>query len=106
MQIKTAELKNNLSKYLRHVRETGETIIVCDRDEPVAALSPVQRDADAEWSRYRAEALARARKLGLQIDIPAKRPVDPCMPTPKPVVAPDGRTDLHTIDLVRGSREW
>jgi prevent-host-death family protein len=106
MQIKTAELKNNLSKYLRRVRENGETIIVCDRDEPVAALTPVNRDQDAEWARFRAEALARAKKIGLQIDIPVQRPTKRGLGGAKPMVAPDGRTDINTIDLVRGGRDW
>ena len=106
MQIKTAELKNNLSKYLRRVRDSGETIIVCDRDEPIAALTPINRTQDTEWSRQRAEAIARARKIGLKIDIPLKRPDAPCMSPPNPVVAPDNRTDISTADLVRGNRDW
>ena len=106
MNVKTADLKNNLSKYLWRIRETGETIVVCDRDEPVAVLAPLDRDDDAEWRRYRAEALARATKLGLKIDIPVKRPSGRCMPRVDPTVAPDGRTDISTIDLVRQGREY
>jgi prevent-host-death family protein len=106
MRVKTADLKNNLSKYLRRVRERGETIIVCDRDEPVAALTPLQRDDDAEWTRQRAEALARASALGITLDIPLERPRTACMRPTKPVVARDGRTDLRSIDLVRGQRDW
>jgi prevent-host-death family protein len=106
MNVKTADLKNNLSRYLRRVRETGETIIVCDRDEPVATLSPIMRNEDAEWTRYREEALARARQIGLKIDIPAKRPTGRCMPEVTPTVAPDGRTDLRTIDFTRGGRDY
>jgi prevent-host-death family protein len=106
MQVKTAELKNNLSKYLRRVREMGETIIVCDRDEPVAALTPINRDEDAEWTRRRAEALARANALGITMEIPLQRPRAACMRPPKPVRARDGRTDVNTIDLVRKNRDW
>lgn len=106
MHVKTADLKNNLSKYLGQIRATGETIIVCDRDEPIAVLAPLDRDDDAEWQRYRTEALARARKIGLKIPIPLKRPAGPCMPRVEATVAPDGRTDLSTIDLVRRGREY
>lgn len=54
MQIKTAELRNNLSKYLRHVRKTGEPITICNRDKPVAVLShlplePVESEEDRVW---------------------------------------------------------
>lgn len=106
MRVKTADLKNNLSKYLRRVREMGETIIVCDRDEPVAALTPLQRDDDAEWARQRAEALARASALGITLDIPLKRPRTACMRPTLPVVAGDGRTDVSTMDFVRRDRDW
>ena len=106
MNVKTADLKNNLSRYLRRLRETGETIIVCDRDEPVATLTPIVRDADAEWQRFREEALARARKSGVAIEIPLKRPTGSCMPPTHPTVAPDGRTDIPTIRFTRGGRDY
>ncbi|MBC8041766.1 MAG: type II toxin-antitoxin system prevent-host-death family antitoxin [Opitutaceae bacterium] len=105
MDVKTAELKNNLSKYLRRVK-AGETVIVYDRDTPIATLSPIVRTDDEEWTRYREEALARARDIGLKIHIPEKRPTKPCMKAASPSIAPDGRTDINTIDLVRGGRDW
>ena len=45
--INIAELKNNLSMYLRKVR-TGEEIVVRDRDIPVARIIPWQGDPDDE----------------------------------------------------------
>lgn len=106
MNVKVADLKNNLSRYLARLRQTGETIIVCDRDDPVATLSPIQRDEDAEWQRYREECLARAKKIGLQIEIPLHRPDRSKKPKANPSVAPDGRTDIRTIDFVRGGRDY
>ena len=106
MNVKTADLKNNLSRYLARIRDTGETIVVCDRDKPVAILSPIDRDEDAEWNRYRTEALARARKIGLAIQIPLRRPRKSPLPETHPVVAPDGRTDISTIDLVRKGKDY
>ena len=38
---KIAILKNNLSRYLAHVRGGG-TVLVLDRDQPVARLMPVR----------------------------------------------------------------
>ncbi len=105
MKVKTADLKNNLSKYLRRVK-AGETLIVHDRDTPVATLAPIVRNDDEEWTRYRTEALARAREIGMDIPIPEKRPTKRVMPDIKPSLAPDGRTDINTIDLVRGGRDW
>lgn len=40
MKVKTGNLRNNLSRYLKRVRQTGETIVVLDREEPVAELRP------------------------------------------------------------------
>jgi prevent-host-death family protein len=42
-----AELKTNLSKYLRRVR-AGEEILVCDRSVPVGKLVPLTLDEDHE----------------------------------------------------------
>jgi prevent-host-death family protein len=39
-----AELKNNLSRYLQHVRG-GEPVLVLDRDTPVARIVPLPRTA-------------------------------------------------------------
>ncbi len=106
MNVKIADLKNNLSRYLARVSETGETIIICDRDTPIATLTPLVRDEDAEWQRYREECLARAKKIGLQIDIPLHRRDRREKPKAHPTLAPDGRTDIRTIDLVRKKRDY
>ena len=42
-----ADLKANLSKHLRAVR-AGRTLVVCDRDLPVALLSPHAPDQPLE----------------------------------------------------------
>lgn len=43
---KIGELKNNLSRYLEHVRGGG-TVVVLDRDQPVAEIVPIQGRAGA-----------------------------------------------------------
>ena len=42
-RVKIAELKNNLSKYLRAV-ERGEEVEVTDRDRPIARIVPIKKD--------------------------------------------------------------
>ncbi len=44
-------LKDQLSEYLRRVRE-GERIVITDRGNPVAILSPVEESTEAQraWS--------------------------------------------------------
>ena len=44
MKVKTGTLRNNLSRYLKRVRQTGETIIVLDRNTPVAELRPIEEN--------------------------------------------------------------
>jgi prevent-host-death family protein len=41
-------LKDHLSEYLRRVGE-GERIVVTDRGEPLAALTPVEETDEARW---------------------------------------------------------
>ena len=40
-RVKISELKNNLSKYLRHVRR-GHTVEILDRDTLIAEIVPVE----------------------------------------------------------------
>lgn len=49
---KISELRNGLSKYLARVRK-GETIIVYDRDTPIARIEPIVADDEdlPEWAR-------------------------------------------------------
>ena len=46
-KVGTAELKNRLSHYLRQVRQ-GETVVVMDRNEPVARLEPIAKSGGAQ----------------------------------------------------------
>lgn len=57
-----AELKNNLSRYLEHVRGGG-SVLVLDRDRPVARIVPLARESeDADEA---GERLARLERRGL-----------------------------------------
>lgn len=68
-----AELRQNLSVYLRRI-EKGERLIVTDRNRPVAELGPVGHDSSSV-DRLVAEGLAipartRRRFHPLVLDIP------------------------------------
>jgi antitoxin (DNA-binding transcriptional repressor) of toxin-antitoxin stability system len=56
-----AELKNRLSYYLRHVRR-GESILVYDRERPIARIDPVQ-DSTLHDPKDRTAALERSGVL-------------------------------------------
>jgi len=57
-----AELKNNLSRYLEHVRGGG-SVLVLDRDRPVAQIVPLHRAPRGTGSSD--ERLARLERRGL-----------------------------------------
>ena len=54
-RIGVRELRQNLSVYLRHVREQGRTYEVTERGEPVARLTPLPGDELSGWDRLVAE---------------------------------------------------
>ncbi len=56
---KIAELKNSLSRYLDHVRDGGQ-VLVMDRDRPVARIVPVESDSEGADDR-----LVRLERKGL-----------------------------------------
>jgi prevent-host-death family protein len=64
--VQIAELKNNLSAYLRKVR-TGEEVIICDRNSPIAKIVPLGTgDFDLEEQELIAKGLM----------LPAQKPFD------------------------------
>ena len=55
--VQIADLKNNLSAYLRKVR-TGEEVIICDRKSPIAKIVPLNAvDFDLEEQELIAKGL-------------------------------------------------
>ncbi len=104
MQVKTAELKANLSRYVRQVRETGEPIEILLRDETVAYLTPASTP-----SRVAPEEKAEQIRLekafsdsGLTCEWASQRqPVQP-----SPVSAADGLTDVNSVAAIRAEKDW
>jgi prevent-host-death family protein len=82
-----AELRQNLSKYLRRVAD-GERLVVTDRNRPVAELGPVSRGGTLD--RLIAEGKV----------IPPSRPPDF---TPIKLVG-NGMTLSEALDEIRGDR--
>ena len=105
MRVKTAELKANLSRYVRHVRESGEPVEIFLRDELVAYLTPAegahhltpdemakQRDLESSFSEA---------GLICQLARPAVK-----IPAVNPSVAGDGREDRVTVAELRAEKAW
>jgi prevent-host-death family protein len=64
--VQIADLKNNLSAYLRKVR-TGEELIICDRKSPIAKIVPLN---GGEFDLEEQELIAKGLML------PAQKPFD------------------------------
>jgi antitoxin (DNA-binding transcriptional repressor) of toxin-antitoxin stability system len=71
-----AELKNRLSYYLRFVRR-GQSVLIYDRDRPIARIDPVRSPVSAESADRIAQleqaGMLRAPSLPLPRDWLAKR---------------------------------
>ena len=66
--VQIADLKNNLSAYLRKVR-AGEEVIVCDRKLPIAKIVPLSAgDFDLEEQELIAKGLLRLPKKPFDAD--------------------------------------
>ncbi|MBK5295687.1 MAG: type II toxin-antitoxin system prevent-host-death family antitoxin [Vicinamibacteria bacterium] len=73
---KIAELKNSLSRYLDHVREGGQ-VLVMDRDRPVARIVPVEpasEGADDRLDRLERRGLVRKGSGGAPAWLGRRRP--------------------------------
>lgn len=60
---KIAELRNGLSRYLDHVR-AGGSVIVYDRDTPIAEIVPMTRGKNRSKKDLDEERLARLERRG------------------------------------------
>ena len=65
-RVGVAELKSRLSEHLRAVKR-GQTVIVLDRDTPIARITPIESNASTLVIRPRSE---RAVPLG-EVPLPA-----------------------------------
>jgi prevent-host-death family protein len=76
MEVKTGELRNQLSRYLKRVRQTGDVITVLDRNRPVAEIRPypdhVQDARSDVWTR-RAKMESQLGGLDEDIELPERR---------------------------------
>ncbi len=70
-RVKVSELKARLSAYLADVR-SGETVIVCDRNTPVAQLIPYRDERDGFRIEGPKRPVSDLKKIkGVQLQRPA-----------------------------------
>ncbi|MGH9320782.1 MAG: type II toxin-antitoxin system Phd/YefM family antitoxin [Vicinamibacteria bacterium] len=63
-----SELKNRLSAYLKEVR-SGETILILDRNQPIARIERVSGDAHPEGALDRLERAGLIRRATVRLPI-------------------------------------
>jgi prevent-host-death family protein len=108
MQVKTSELKNNLSRYLEQFARTGEAITILNRNRPVARITRIRQKRSlpvSAWSKERARLLDRAARLGIKIRISETKPVSFKSLGITPKLAPDGRVDIDTVAAMRREKD-
>ena len=101
MKVKVGQLKAHLSKYLKTVRETGEPIEVCLREEGVAYLTPV-RGKDAGGVDVEKDLEARLQGVGLLVTQWRTAGIF----EPRPGKAGDGKKMANSIVSMRKERDW
>jgi prevent-host-death family protein len=109
MRVKIGELKNNLSRYLKRVAQTGESLTILDRNRPVGKLTPWRGKTAAKktaWEKERERILAKAARLGIKISIPERKPVPMRELNISPRTAPDGRTDVNAVIQMRREKDY
>lgn len=101
MRVKIAQLKTHLSKYVQSLRDGGEPIEVCVRDQTVAYLT---RPGDRQHldSREQNDLAKRLERRGLHLQQRGRvstRILTPGEPG-------DGRDVENTILAIRSQKDW
>ena len=105
MKVKVADLKAHLSRHLRQLKKTGETIEVCVREDSVAYLTPASAGVpDQNAARHNDALRLRLHAAGLVMATEGKTPQP--LPAIQASVARDGRTDIATAAALRAERDW
>jgi antitoxin (DNA-binding transcriptional repressor) of toxin-antitoxin stability system len=103
MKVKVRQLKTHLSRYLQMLKETGEEVEVCVREETVARLVPLRRRVELNDLKGKAELAERLRAQNLVLVAEAEiKPGGPVVCAP----AGDGRTNIATVEEIRAGRGW
>jgi prevent-host-death family protein len=94
---KIGVLKNQLSAYLRHVRN-GEEVVIYDRNVPIARISPIEpsEDRDAEKAKLIAAGILKPP------DDPTPMDWDAFWALPRPTVSDEAVREA--IEWAKGDR--
>jgi antitoxin (DNA-binding transcriptional repressor) of toxin-antitoxin stability system len=101
MRVKIADLKTNLSRYVQSLRDGGDPIEVCVRDQPVAYLTAAPGEA-VDRRQQLAEAEQRLARRGVVI----RQRVTNSRRVYLPGAADDGLSLTNSVVVMRAERDW
>jgi antitoxin (DNA-binding transcriptional repressor) of toxin-antitoxin stability system len=99
MKVKIAELKTHLSKYVQALREGGEPVEVCVREQTVAYLTKAQPASSVEADRQLADRLQRKGILLHRSGFVTSRRLEPGLPG-------DGKKVENSVVAIRKEKDW
>lgn len=101
MKVKIAELKTHLSKYVQSIREGGEPIEVCVREQTVAYLTKAESvpSSSVEEDRHLAERLKRKGILLQSAGCVTSKRLEPGLPG-------DGKIHENSVVAIRKEKDW
>lgn len=103
MKVKVGHLKTHLSRYLKEIRKSGESIEVCLREEPVAYLTPCDEQKKPGVAPRSDPDLARQLAAdGLTITHWGRK--NPTAPTPGHCGSPAGGP--NSMESIRAEKNW
>lgn len=102
MKVKIGELKTHLSKYVQGLREGGEPVEVCVRDEAVAYLTAVGSGKGMKPAHERQALAGKLQSGGLQLRQWGTKKGS----SPRPGRAGDGRVVKNSVVNIRSGKDW
>ena len=105
MKIRVVDLKTNLSKVLREIQSSGETLEVCVRESTVAYLTPVHPKKGETNPAHDINRLTNSlADVGLILTGPHLQ--NERVARPKIHRAGDDQIDITTIGVIRSEKDW
>lgn len=102
MKVKVGQLKTHLSRYLKNVRDTGEPIEVCVREDTVAYLTPYAPQGEASMSQPDSDLVQQLEADGISVTHWACKP----NPTIKPGSCAAPTKGVNSVESIRAEKNW
>jgi antitoxin (DNA-binding transcriptional repressor) of toxin-antitoxin stability system len=102
MKVKVGQLKTHLSRYLKDVKETGESIEVCVREDTVAYLTPSAPPGTASLPQPDLELARQLKADGISVTRWGHKPSS--LLRPGKCTAP--AKGSNSVESIRAEKNW